>query len=152
MREPLEIQNLASELELDLKDRYGLMVGGSALWRELGYASYDAFRKSAQRGCLLAEKCGAIKGDSFWGPRYRDTALQSWKTVSIVLGSISVVADGHAIGIGEEPCPNRALLVYRRLFDDSTSPHTPYGRWYSLCERRRRSPFGAFYQGLDYRL
>lgn len=52
MRKPLEIHNLASELELDLKDRYGLMVGGSALWRELGYASYDAFRKAKQRGTI----------------------------------------------------------------------------------------------------
>ena len=36
MLEPDQIQILASELELDLKHRYGLMVGGSALWRELG--------------------------------------------------------------------------------------------------------------------
>lgn len=50
MREPMQIQILASELELDLKHRYGLMVGGSALWRELGYTSYDAFRKAKQRG------------------------------------------------------------------------------------------------------
>jgi hypothetical protein len=32
MREPMQIQILASELELDLKDRYGLMVGGSVNW------------------------------------------------------------------------------------------------------------------------
>lgn len=52
MREPLEIQFLSFELELDLKQRYGLMVGGSALWRELGYTSYDAFRKAKQRGTI----------------------------------------------------------------------------------------------------
>ncbi|MFW9082548.1 hypothetical protein ACOI9X_25220 [Pseudomonas sp. P2757] len=46
----MQIQILASELESDLKDRYGLMVGGSALWRELGYTTYDAFRKAKQRG------------------------------------------------------------------------------------------------------
>jgi len=52
MREPIQIQILTSELELDLKGRYGLMVGGSALWRELGYTSYDAFRKAKQRGTI----------------------------------------------------------------------------------------------------
>ena len=52
MSEPIKIQILTSELELDLKGRYGLMVGGSALWRELGYTSYDAFRKAKQRGTI----------------------------------------------------------------------------------------------------
>lgn len=50
MEEPTEVDALAFELEVDLKDRYGLMVGSSALWRELGYASYEAFRKAKQRG------------------------------------------------------------------------------------------------------
>ncbi|WP_095158044.1 hypothetical protein [Pseudomonas sp. Irchel 3E13] len=52
MEEPTEVDALAFELEVDLKDRYGLMVGSSALWRELGYASYEAFRKAKQRGTI----------------------------------------------------------------------------------------------------
>ena len=50
MEERTQVDALASELEVDLKDRYGLMVGSTALWRELGYASYEAFRKAKQRG------------------------------------------------------------------------------------------------------
>lgn len=50
MHEPIEIETLASELEVALRDRYGLMVGSTALWRELGYSSYEAFRKAKQRG------------------------------------------------------------------------------------------------------
>lgn len=50
MHEPIEIDALASELEVALRDRYGLMVGSTALWRELGYSSYEAFRKAKQRG------------------------------------------------------------------------------------------------------
>jgi hypothetical protein len=50
MQEHIEIETLASELEDDLVDRYGLMLGSTALWRELGYASHEAFRKAKQRG------------------------------------------------------------------------------------------------------
>ncbi|MFL4024463.1 hypothetical protein LER28_30220 [Pseudomonas aeruginosa] len=50
MEERTEVDILATELEVDLKDRYGLMVSSAALWRELGYASYEAFRKAKQRG------------------------------------------------------------------------------------------------------
>lgn len=50
MREDIDIEALASELEDDLVDRYGLMLGSNALSRELGYASHEAFRKAKQRG------------------------------------------------------------------------------------------------------
>ncbi|CAD0264314.1 conserved hypothetical protein [Pseudomonas veronii] len=50
MHEHIELESLASELEDDLVDRYGLMLGSTALWRELGYTSHEAFRKAKQRG------------------------------------------------------------------------------------------------------
>ncbi|WP_410480346.1 hypothetical protein [Pseudomonas sp. DCA-1] len=50
MHEHIEIDTLASELEVELVDRYGLMLGSTALWRELGYKSQEAFRKAKQRG------------------------------------------------------------------------------------------------------
>lgn len=36
----------------DLMAVYGIVVGGAALWRLLGYRSGDAFRKAVQRGTL----------------------------------------------------------------------------------------------------
>ncbi|WP_211167062.1 hypothetical protein [Aromatoleum evansii] len=36
----------------DLTSRNGPLIGGANLWRLLGYASGEAFRQAAKRGCL----------------------------------------------------------------------------------------------------
>lgn len=42
-------EKLAKQLENDLVDRYGLLVGGDALFRVLGYSSFEAMRQAVSR-------------------------------------------------------------------------------------------------------
>ena len=48
-----QIETLAGELERQLTAQYGRMLGSGDLWRELGFASPGAFRKSLTRGSLM---------------------------------------------------------------------------------------------------
>jgi hypothetical protein len=45
-----DVQHLASDLERQLSDRYGSMLGSKDLWRELGFPSPNAFRQALARG------------------------------------------------------------------------------------------------------
>ena len=42
-------EEFAKELENDLVERYGLLVGGGALFRVLGYSSFEAMRQAVSR-------------------------------------------------------------------------------------------------------
>ena len=47
-----DYEQLASDLEFRLCERYGEMLGSKDLWRELGYPSPNAFRQALMRGKL----------------------------------------------------------------------------------------------------
>ncbi|MDR7282907.1 MULTISPECIES: hypothetical protein [Pseudomonas fluorescens group] len=47
-----DIQRLSSDLERQLSERYGAMLGSKDLWRELGFPSPNAFRQALTRGTL----------------------------------------------------------------------------------------------------
>jgi hypothetical protein len=49
MNETAREKELAADLERDLLERYGLLVTGEALIKELGYISKTAFRQSLVR-------------------------------------------------------------------------------------------------------
>jgi len=49
MSETITEKELATDLERDLLERYGLLVTGEALIKELGYISKAAFRQSLVR-------------------------------------------------------------------------------------------------------
>lgn len=70
----------------DLTSRYGPLIGGTDLWRLLGYASGEAFRQAAKRGCLpvpiirIPHRRGrfALAIDiARWLGRLRETGCQS---------------------------------------------------------------------------
>jgi hypothetical protein len=56
MSDPQQLSNpltdLARQIEPSLKDQYGHLVGGSALWRALGYPTYAAFFRALKRQSL----------------------------------------------------------------------------------------------------
>jgi hypothetical protein len=47
-----DVQRLASDLERQLNERYGVMLGSKDLWRELGFPSSNAFRQAVTRGTI----------------------------------------------------------------------------------------------------
>lgn len=47
-----DVQRLASDLERQLSERYGAMLGSKDLWRELGFPSPNAFRQALARGTI----------------------------------------------------------------------------------------------------
>lgn len=94
MQETTELDIFASELEVDLKARYGLMVGTAALWRELGYASYEAFRKAKQRGRIEVPLFGVLNRR---GSFALSKEIASWvaKQRCTAAGNKAVSADRH---------------------------------------------------------
>ncbi|MBB5192295.1 hypothetical protein HNQ50_003036 [Silvimonas terrae] len=83
MENTTQSMSLAEQLERDLFDRHGPMVGGSALLRLLGYATTVAFRQALARGTLPVPvftiphrrgKFALVKDIASWMATRRETA------------------------------------------------------------------------------